>query len=264
MDIKYANPKAVSLQNLKIFLGEIDNVYLRKDGIQSLSDEEIKLLFVRPSNEVSTATVLTEKIARGGQIDVIASFGLPANKTEKEDRIIFYKDTIVNLHDNFIYADAAADVETKNWCALYVEEGANVVFEANEGGIGHADGSYKLNQDGPYCITNFGGTITIKSGKYEGLGTCVYGYSGTTIIEGGYFDASPVANEGQLTRPWTLNLLNSAYEDGTAKMIVRGGTFVDFDPSNPNTDDAPTYVDEGYKVVSESVNGHTLYTVVKE
>ena len=264
MEVKYANPKAVSLQNLKAFLREIDNVYMRKDGIQSLSDEEIKLLFVRPSNEVSTAAVLTEKIARGGQIDVMASFAMPTGKTEREDRVIFYKNANVNFHDNWIYADAAADVETKNWCALYVEEGANVVFEGNKGGIGHAEGFYKTNQDGPYCITNFGGTITIKSGNYKGLGTCVYGYSGTTIIEGGYFDATPVSIEGRPAHPWTLNLLNSAYQDGTAKMIVRGGTFVDFDPSNPNTDDAPTYVDEGYKVVSESVNGHTLYTVVKE
>lgn len=260
MDIK----KAVTLQNLKTFLGEIDNVYLRKDGIQSLPDEEIKLLFVKPSNEVTTESALVEKINRGGQIDIMASFNMPTSKTEREDRVIFYKDATLNLHDNYIYADAAADVETKNWCALYVEEGANVVFEGNEGGIGHAEGSYKLNQDGPYCITNFGGTVTIKSGNYKGLGTCVYGYSGTTIIEGGYFEATPSTPDTRLARPWTLNLLNTAYQDGTAKMIVRGGTFVDFDPSNPNTDDAPTYVDEGYKVVSESIDGHTLYTVVKE
>ena len=83
MEVKYANPKAVSLQNLKAFLREIDNVYMRKDGIQSLSDEEIKLLFVRPSNEVSTAAVLTEKIARGGQIDVMASFAMLEKPNEK-------------------------------------------------------------------------------------------------------------------------------------------------------------------------------------
>lgn len=256
--------KAVNYSGLKTFLQQVDNTYLRKDGLEYLSDEEIRLMFVRPANEVKDETVLKEKITRGGQIDIMSNVSLTA-ATGREDRIILYKDANVNFHDNevLISTSASSAEPNKNWSALYVEEGATVVFEGNEGGVNY-QGSVPAGQDGPYCITNFGGNITIKSGNYRGLGTCVYGYAGTTIIEGGYFEATESTPDTRPVKTWTLNLLNSAYQDGTAKMIVRGGTFVNFDPSNPGTDDASSYVDEGYKVVSESVNGHTLYTVVKE
>lgn len=256
--------KAVNYSGLKTFLQQVDNTYLRKDGLEYLSDEEIRLLFVRPVNEVKDETVLKEKIERGGQLDIMSNVNL-AEAFSREDRIIFYKDSIVDFHDNeiLVSTNASSAEPNKNWSALYVEEGANVVFEGNEGGIKY-QGNVPAGQDGPYCITNFGGTVTVKSGNYYGLGTCVYGYAGTTIIEGGYFEATESTPDTRPVKAWTLNLLNSAYQDGTAKMIVRGGTFIDFDPSNPNTDDASSYVDEGYKVVSKTVDGHTLYTVVKE
>jgi len=258
------NDKTVSLHNLKVFLQQVDDTYLRKDGLEYLSDEEIRLMFVRPANEVKDETILKEKINRGGQIDIMSNINL-IEASGREDRIIFYKGSTVNFHDSeiSISTNASSAEPNKNWSALYVEEGANVVFEGNKGGIKY-QGNVPAGQDGPYCITNFGGTITIKSGNYHALGTCVYGYAGTTIIEGGYFEATKSTPDTRPVKTWTLNLLNSAYQDGTAKMIVRGGTFVDFDPSNPGTDDASSYVDEGYKVVSEVVDGHTLYSVVKE
>ena len=52
-------------------------------------------------------------------------------------------------------------------------------------------------------------------------------------------------------------------KEGKAKIIVRGGTFIDFDPSNPRTNDADSYVDAGYKVELKETDGHSYYTVVK-
>ena len=56
---------------------------------------------------------------------------------------------------------------------------------------------------------------------------------------------------GHKDQPWTLNLLNSAWKEGKANFIVKSGTFVNVDHSNPNTHDADSYVAKGYKVVQE-------------
>lgn len=256
--------KYLTDDGVKYLVGEIDKLYLKPEQLSAMTKNDIDMLFVRDANKIQNEEGLKTLINRGGQLDIVENVALE-NKTTREDRIIFYQKANVNFHNSFIETPAAATSAepNKNWSALYVEEGANVVFDGNEGGI-RVNGSPTTNQDGPFCITNFGGNITIKGGRYIGCGTCVYGYSGKTIIEGGYFEASPSTVDSRPAQTWTLNLLNSAYQDGTASIEVRGGTFVDFDPSHPNTDDATSYVPAGYEVNSKEENGHTIYTVVKQ
>lgn len=257
--------KYLTNDGVKYLVEEIDKLYLKPEQLSAMTKDDIDMLFVRDANKVESEEGLKTLINRGGQLDVMENVALE-NKTTREDRIIFYQNANVNFHSNFIKVPAAATTEesNKNWSALYVEEGATVVFDGSEGGI-CVEGATTENQDGPFCITNFGGNITIKGGRYIGCGTCVYGYSGKTVIEGGYFEASPsTPSAGRAAQTWTLNLLNSAYKDGSASIEVRGGTFVDFDPSNPNTDDAASYVPAGYGVESKEENGHTIYTVVKQ
>ena len=256
--------KYLTDDGVKYLVEEIDKLYLKPEQLSAMTKDDIDMLFVRDANKVQNEEGLKTLINRGGQLDVVENVALE-NKTTREDRIIFYQNANVNFHSNFIKVPAAATTEesNKNWSALYVEEGANVIFDGSEGGI-CVEGATTENQDGPFCITNFGGNVTIKGGRYIGCGTCVYGYSGKTIIEGGYFEASPSTVDSRPAQTWTLNLLNSAYQDGSASIEVRGGTFVDFDPSNPNTDDAASYVPAGYGVESKEENGHTIYTVVKQ
>ena len=51
----------------------------------------------------------------------------------------------------------------------------------------------------------------------------IYTSKGTIIIDSGFFESG--------TPAWTLNCKDSAYKDGSAKIIVNGGTFVGFDPN---------------------------------
>ena len=256
--------KYLTDDGVKYLVAEIDKLCLKPEQLSAMAKDDIDMLFVRDANKIQNEEGLKTLINRGGQLDVVENVVLE-NKTTREDRIIFYQKANVNFHNSFVEAPSAATSAepNKNWSALYVEEGADVVFDGSEGGI-RVNGPTTTNQDGPFCITNFGGNITIKGGRYIGCGTCVYGYSGKTIIEDGYFEASPSTVDNRPAQTWTLNLLNSAYQDGTASIEVRGGTFVDFDPSNPNTDDAASYVPAGYTVNSKEENGHTIYTVVKQ
>lgn len=266
-DMKKAPQKQsiVITDALGYFKAKCDDTYVKQHDVHIISADEIDKMFVLEEDRVEDVAALNAKIEKGGQIDIMDNFTMPTGTT-REDRPIFYKDANVNFHDNIITVPSALNVEDgKNWCALYVEEGATVVFNGTENGGICIDGATDENKDGPYCITNFGGNITIKGGKYVAHGCCVYGYAGKTVIEDGFFEASPIAMDGHETQPWALNLLNEAYKNGTASFEVKGGTFVNFDPSNPKTDDATSYVAAGYKVVEEKRSDTiTWYHVVPE
>lgn len=254
----------VFTEALGYFKNKCDEAYVKQHDVRSISKEEIDRMFILDEDKVDDVAALTSKMEDGGQMDITSNFTMPDGLT-REDRPIFYKSANVNFHDSVITVPAALNVEDgKNWSALYVEEGADVVFDGAENGGIRVDGATDVNKDGPYCITNFGGNVVIKGGKYISHGCCVYGYAGKTVIEGGFFDASPIAMDGHGEQAWTLNLLNEAFKNGTASFEVKGGTFVNFDPSNPKTDDAASYVAAGYKVVEEKRSDTiTWYHVVK-
>ena len=106
--------------------------------------------------------------------------------------------------------------------------------------------------------------MTINGGSYYGGGTAVQVQKGTLIINGGHFAVEPFGEPYGTN--FLLNCIDSAYRNGTAKIIVKGGTFVNFDPSNNTAEGAGTnFVAGGYKVVSENkTNGEIWYTVVAE
>ena len=103
-----------------------------------------------------------------------------------------------------------------------------------------------------------GGKLTINDGTYtvgadaNGSGnSTIYTTGGDVIINGGTF--STAAKYGG--RSWTINKQNGS----TGKVEIYGGTFPGFDPANPNTDDAASYLAPGY--ISVETNG--VWTVVR-
>ena len=118
-------------------------------------------------------------------------------------------------------------------------------------------------KNGAYAINVISGaTLTINGGYYYGGGTAVQVQKGTLTITGGHFAVEPYSNP-VYGNEYLLNCIDSAYKDGTAKIIVKGGTFVNCDPSNNTAEGAGTnFVADGYKVVSEAHGSDTWYTVV--
>lgn len=270
MGRKNIKPKtyySVDAEALNYFKDKCDENYISIHDIQKITTSDIDLMFVREENAISDATKLKNLVARGKTLDFVSDVYLDSVGTGREDRLVFTKDADVHLHRYRLETPVSHNTSegSYNWCPLYVEEGAKVTIDADEvngGGIYVGEGEVSPDVDGPYCVTNFGGELVIKSGNFVGHGSCVYGYAGTTIIEGGFFKADVIHMDGHEDHPWTLNLLNSAYENGTAKIIVRGGTFVNFNPANPDTDDAESYLDASAKVSAETQsNGDIWYTV---
>ena len=110
-----------------------------------------------------------------------------------------------------------------------------------------------------------GGYLTIEDGKFNGNVDAIYVEKGTAIIEGGFFDIQQklTGNTPEAQYKTLLNCNDANYNAGRAKIIVKGGTFVNFDPSNNPEGEGTSFVADGYKVVSETqTNGDVWYTVV--
>ena len=109
-----------------------------------------------------------------------------------------------------------------------------------------------------------GGYLTIEDGKFIGNEDAIYVERGTAIIEGGFFDIQQKLTGSTLEAQYKtlLNCNDANYNAGRAKIIVKGGTFVNFDPSNNPEGEGTSFVADGYKVVSEVHGSDTWYTVV--
>lgn len=82
----------------------------------------------------------------------------------------------------------------------------------------------------------------------------IYASGGTITINSGNFVSG--------TPAWTLNCNDTSYKNGTAKIIVTGGTFVGFDPANNKAEGENTnFVPAGYV---SNMNEDGSYTVVPE
>lgn len=132
-----------------------------------------------------------------------------------------------------------------NFCMLIVDADTTIIDSANGGGI-------NAGKNGGYCINiRNDATLTINAGKYYGGGTDVQVQKGTLIVNGGTFDAEPFGDPYGYN--FMINCIDSAYQNGTAKVLIKGGTFVNFDPAHGPEEGNPSFCAPGYK--TELTNG---------
>ena len=197
---------------------------------------------------------------------LLNDIALTTNKTETTNTSVTYSYLIksygltrtFNLSDNTITTVQGVTADY----GLYVgggSSGALVTLNANE------EGGIDTTKANAYCIVVNGSTsgtkLNINGGTYKGVVSCVQVSKGTCTINGGFFDAT----SSPYGAKFTLNCVDANYKNKTAKIIVKGGTFVNFDPSNNSAEGEGTnFVADGYTVVSEEKNnGDVWYTVVK-
>ena len=204
---------------------------------------------------VASAAEMKTALATGGIVSVNKDIKTDNIGDTVADRVIISKPTTLNLDAKIISPDNMGNNGT-NFCALIVD--ANTTINAGEsGGIDTGkNGGYGIN------VRN-GATLTINGGSYYGGGTAVQVQEGTLIINGGTFACEPFGDPYGYN--FLINCIDSAYKNGTAKVEIKGGTFVNFDPSNNSAEGAGTnFVADGYKVVTETHGSDTWYTVVSK
>ena len=203
----------------------------------------------------TSADELKAALKNGGDINI--SKNIYTDNTDSIDaRMIISKPTTLNLDKKIISPDNMGNNQT-NFTALIVSADTTI-NASDEGGIDTGtNGGYGIN------VKN-GAKLTINGGYYYGGGTAVQVQSGTAIINGGTFACEPYSNP-TYGYNFLMNCIDSAYKDGTAKIIIKGGTFINFNPADCKAEGAGTnFVADGYKVVSEAHGSDTWYKVVKK
>ena len=202
---------------------------------------------------VVNAAELKESLVNGGTVAVNKDIKTDNIADNADSRVIISQPTTLNLDAKIISPDNMGNNNT-NFCALIVDADTTINASANGGIDTGVNGGYGIN------VRN-GSNLTINGGYYYGGGTAVQVQKGTLTITGGTFACEPYGAPYYYN--FLLNCVDSAYKDGTAKIIVKGGTFVNFDPSNNSAEGAGTnFVADGYTVTSEVKGNDTYYTVV--
>ena len=149
------------------------------------------------------------------------------------------------------------DVAPNSWSLISARENADLTITGN--------GTFKAKENDCYAVDvqDSTATVTIENGTFIGNIHAVYVLEGTAYIKGGFYSVQQKFPTPGKENEFVLNCYDANYKNGTAKIIVTGGTFVNFDPSNCKAEGAGTnFVAPGYKVVSEVHGADTWYTVV--
>ena len=214
---------------------------------------------------VIDAAGLKNALANGGNITIdrdVAFAPVIADKTQQTlvAQTTVTKDTLINLAGKKIGVqhDETTDFGKATPLLMAVTDG--VLTIDGDGEINCEAGSQQV-----YGINVNGGKVIVNSGNYYGALTAIQVQKGSLEINGGFFDMAPTCKAAvpQYAK-YVVNCIDAAYKNGTATISIKGGTFVNFDPSANPEGEGTSYVAEGYSVVSETQeNGDIWYTVVK-
>lgn len=246
-------------------------VYATQDTVEndSFGNRYDQFATYAPSGAMYTVTNYEEAkraFAAGGGIVINHYIEGDATKTAVSDRLVIKYPSVLDLNAP---VHIPGELEASdNWAVFYIN--ADTTINASSGGgilcankLNPAEGAYN---GGPYVahVDGEGIVVTVNGGTYHGGGTVFNVQRGTLIVNGGFFQVTPDIDTNDYR--YTLNCIDASYRNGTAKIIVKGGTFVNFNPADCEAEGPHTnFVPAGYHVVSEpQTNGDIWYTVVAD
>ncbi len=260
---KVADIPVASLDKLGVVKSSTgaNKVNIAKDGTMSVNKVDINSIVVPMDEEVvlnggnaagaslkAYATSIgnygyssvEDAIAHADNGDVITLQGdLNRGTSDINNIVIDAEDVTLNLNNNKIVASGSNG-------AVKVTGGKVTLDGAGEVKATLGSDNYSM------AVWAENGKVVINDGIYTNAtddsirGTDLIYASGTGLIEinGGVFEAAKPE--------WTLNVKDADYKAGTANIIVKGGSFKNFDPSNNRAEGPGTnFVALGYQSVKE-------------
>ncbi|CDD23162.1 uncharacterized protein BN617_00872 [Firmicutes bacterium CAG:345] len=170
------------------------------------------------------------------------------------------KDITLNANGKKIYNTKDIwDVKEGDWSLISLRNSASLTITGNGSFIAKSNDIYAIDvQDGSTC--------TIENGVYVGNITAVYVLEGTAVINGGNYSIIQSYPDSKKATEFVLNCHDKEREQGIASIVVTGGTYTNFNPSDCWAEGEHTnFVKEGYSVESKTVDGQigvTYYIVV--
>lgn len=210
-----------------------------------------------------TQEELTQAIENGGNIKLVDNVSISPDGTGEDmiAQIDVKKDTNIDLNGKNLSVDTSVKDKELSYTPVILAISKGTTVLDGEGSI-NAEAGYNNS----FGINVNGGTLIINDGSYYGSMTAVQVQKGNLIINGGFFDLAETIKEAapQFVN-YLINCIDENYKNGTAQIEIKGGTFVNFDPSNNPEGTGTSYVADGYKVVSEvQDSGEIWYRVVPE
>lgn len=256
-----------------------DAIDLKADKETTYTKEEVDALIAEKEAEIvqikKDYNSLKEIVGElGGNVE----WGVPADGTFNN---MMKKSGTVKLGEDTTTSTYTGGITSKNKTTLHLN-GKNLTFSGsttnNPGimtrgeqkltimgkGTFDAAGRIAVEANGADTVINLSGTtgffaaeptyVTDRSG-----GELIYCYLGTINISAGVFK-----NNGE-DKKFLLNCYDANYRAGTAKIVVTGGKFYDFNPADNSAEGEHTsFVPEGYHVEVSQDGDSTVYTVKKD
>lgn len=193
----------------------------------------------------STFAALKAAVANGQSVDAEKTLVLSGGQSET-----------LNLGDlsisnkNDIWSDS-------DWSLLSVRENSSLTITS---------GAYIAKANDCYAVdVQDGGHLVIEDGHFNGNIHAVYVYEGVAEIKGGTFEVQQKYPDAEKADEFVLNCYDANRENGTAKIIVTGGTFIGFNPGDCKAEGNGTnFVAPGYASIPNgtAADGRTIWKVV--
>ena len=158
--------------------------------------------------------------------------------------------TIKNMEDIW-------NESTKSWSLISVRNGGILTLaDSSESGTGTL-----LAKENDCFVVDVrdGGILIVESGTYVGNISSVYVHSGTAYINGGYYKVQQTSSANGYGE--TINCYDANFKNGTAKVIISGGSFYNFDPMDAAepADCSQSYLSKNTKMVyDEETNSYVI------
>ena len=147
----------------------------------------------------------------------------------------------------------------KSWSLISVcNRGILTLLDSSEAGTG----TLLAKENDCFAVdVRDGGMLIIESGNYIGNISSVYVHTGIAYINGGHYkvqQTSDINGYGE-----TINCYDTNFKNGTAKVIISGGSFYNFDPTDAAepADCGQSYLSKNTKMVYDETTN--FYKVTK-
>ena len=200
----------------------------------------------------SDAAAINDAMKKAGSV-----INVEGNVSVENTLVANKKDITLNMNGKTI-ANTNEIWSDNEWSLVSAQKGSSLTITGN--------GNFKAKENDCYAVdVQDGSTVTIKNGTFVGNIHAVYVYEGTAIVEGGTYSVQQKYPDASKADEFVLNCYDENRANGSAKIIVKGGTFINFNPANCQAEGAHTnFVANGYKVTSKNVGNDIYYTVVKK
>ena len=249
---------------------DADVVYTQEEVDELLAQKEEEITQIK--KDYNTLKEIVGEL--GGNVE----WGVPADGTFNN---MMKKSGTVKLGEDITTSTYTGGITSKNKTTLHLN-GKNLTFSGSTTnnpsimtrgeqeltimgkGTFDAAGRIAVEANGADTVINLSGTtgffaaeptyVTDRSG-----GELIYCYLGTINISAGVFK-----NNGA-DKKYMLNCYDANYRAGTAKIIVTGGKFYDFNPADNMAEGEHTnFLAPGYHVEESTDGESTVYTVKKD